>query len=183
MALASTLFRFRIDLSDVDRSVYESLDFRIAQHPSENSEYLLTRVLAYVLNIEDGLEFSPGGLSDPNQPAIVAASGPGEIRVWIEIGNPSAKKLHRAAKSARVVRVYTYKDPDLLVADIQANKVYNADRIEIFSFAPKFLGRLAETLARDNSWNVIFSDGSLTITTGEFSETIEIARHSVGSAK
>ena len=182
MALASTLYRFRIDLSDVDRGVYEALDFRIAQHPSETSTFLLTRVLAYALNVQEGLEFSPGGLSDPDQPALQVTDGPNSILLWIEIGNPSAKKLHRAAKSARAVRVYTYKDPDLLVADIATNKVYNADRIEIFSFAPKFLDRLAVTLERDNAWNVIYSDGSLTVTSGEFSETVEIGRHSTRSA-
>jgi uncharacterized protein YaeQ len=69
MALASTLYRFRIDLSDVDRGVYETLDFRIAQHPSETTTYLLTRVLAYALNTQPGLEFSSGGLSDPDAPA------------------------------------------------------------------------------------------------------------------
>ena len=181
MALAATLYRFRVDLSDVDRGVYETLDFRTAQHPSETSDYLLTRVLAYALNYEDGLEFAPGGLSDPDQAAILAADAPNSIRLWIEIGNPSAKKLHRAAKSARAVRVYTYKDPEALLADMAANKVYNAERIEVYSFPPKFLGRLAENLARDNRWNVMFSDGSLTVTTGEFSETIEIERHSPGA--
>jgi uncharacterized protein YaeQ len=162
----------------VDRGVYESIDTRVAQHPSETSTFLLSRVLAYALNFQEGLDFSPGGLSDPDQPALQATDGPNSVRLWIEIGNPSAKKLHRAAKTAREVKVYTYKDPDLLVADILANKVYHAERIEVFSFAPKFLDRLAETLARDNAWNVIFSDGSLTVTAGEFSETIEIGRHS-----
>ncbi len=181
MALSSTLYRFRIDLSDVERGVYEALDFRTAQHPSETSDYLLTRVLAYALNTQEGLDFAPGGLSDPDQPALLVSEGPNSFPLWIEIGNPSAKKLHRAAKTARQVRVYTYKDPDVLLADIAANKVYNAERIEIFSFPPKFLGRLAETLVRDNSWNVIFSDGSLTVTTGEFSETVELGRHTVGT--
>jgi uncharacterized protein YaeQ len=179
MANASTLYRFRIDLSDVERGVYEAIDFRVAQHPSETPQYLLTRVLAYALNYGEGLDFAPGGLSDPDQPALLATDGPNSILLAIEIGNPSAKKLHRTAKSARAVRVYTYKDPDLLVADIVANKVYNSDRIEIFSFAPKFLDRLAETLERDNTWNVIFSDGSLTVTAGDFSETVEIVRHGV----
>lgn len=179
MALASTLFRFRIDLSDVDRGVYTAIDFRVAQHPSETATYLLTRVLAYALNTREGLDFSPGGLSDPDQPALQATDGPNSVLLWIEIGNPSAKKLHRAAKSARAVRVYTYKDPDLLVADIVANRVYNAERIEIFSFSPQFLERLSETLARDNAWNVIHSDGSLTVTTGDFSETVELDRHPI----
>ncbi|MBS1964064.1 MAG: YaeQ family protein [Bdellovibrionales bacterium] len=181
MALASTLYRFRIDLSDVDRGVYEALDFRAAQHPSETTTYLLTRVIAYALNAQDGLDFSPGGLSDPDQPALQATDGGAAHRVWIEIGNPSAKKLHRAAKSSPVVRVYTYKDPELLVADLAANDVHRSDRIEIFSLPPKFLDRLAETLARDNTWTVLFADGSLSITTGEFSETVDLVRHSVPS--
>ncbi|MES3037442.1 MAG: YaeQ family protein, partial [Bdellovibrionota bacterium] len=50
MALPSTLYRFKIDLSDIERGVYEQLEFRVAQHPSESLVYLLTRVLAYVLN-------------------------------------------------------------------------------------------------------------------------------------
>lgn len=180
MALPSTLYRFRIDLSDVDRGVYEALDFRVAQHPSETLPYLLTRVLAFALNAQAGLDFSPGGLSDPDAPALLAADSSNDIRLWIEIGNPSAKKLHRAAKAARAVRVYAYKDPELLVADVAANPVYRAERIEIFSFPAKFLEGLAETLARDNAWNVLLSDDSLTVTVGDRSETTELGRHPLG---
>jgi len=183
MAHPSTLYRFRIDLSDVDRGVYEKLDCRVAMHPSESPDFLLTRVLAFALNAQDGLEFSAGGLSDPDQPCIQLVDPGSGITLWIEVGNPSAKKLHRAAKSARQVKVYTYKDPEVLLKDIAANKVYHAERIEIFSFPPKFLSRLSETLVRDNLWNIIYSDGSLTVSTGEFSETIEIGRHSANPSR
>lgn len=179
MALPSTLFRFRIDLSDVDRGVYEYLDFRIAQHPSETSVYLVTRILAYALNFEEELKFSPGGLSEPDEPALLISEGGNSIKLWIEIGNPSSKKLHRAAKTAKTVRVYTYKDAELLITDLIANEVYHADRIEIFSFPKKFLDRLAETLVRDNKWNILLSDSSLTVSVGDISETIEIGIHSV----
>ena len=64
------LYRFLIDLSDVDRNIYQTLDFRIAQHPSEIPAYLLTRVLAYALQYQEGLEFSAAGLSDPDAAAI-----------------------------------------------------------------------------------------------------------------
>ncbi len=178
MAHPSTLYRFRIDLSDVDRGVYEKLDFRLAMHPSESHQYLLTRVLAYVLNFEEALNFSSGGLSDPDEPCLQITELNSGIRLWIEIGNPSARKLHRAAKSSKLVKVYTYKDPEVLLADIQANKVYNAERIEIYSLAPKFLDRLTETLDRDNSWNILYSDGSLSVTAGDFSETVELIRYS-----
>ena len=72
MSTTTTLFRFRIDLSDVERGIYEALDFRVAMHPSESMPYLLTRTLAYCLNIQEGLEFSPSGLHDPDTPTLTA---------------------------------------------------------------------------------------------------------------
>jgi uncharacterized protein YaeQ len=179
MANPSTLYRFRIDLSDVDRGVYEALDLRVAMHPSETTQFLLTRVLAYALNFAEGLEFSPGGLSDVDAPAIRKPGEQNRLDLAIEIGNPSARKLHRIAKAAKAVKVYTYKDPDLLLEEMRANEVHRADEIEVYAFEPKFLDRLAATLARDNPWTVMLSDGELTVSSGDTSETFEIRRHLV----
>ena len=176
MAHPSTLYRFRIDLADVDRSVFEKLDLRVAMHPSESLPYLMTRVLAYALNAESELSFSPGGLSDPDSPAIFLEDPGGGEKIWIEIGNPSARKLHRAAKSSKTVKVYTYKDPDLLKKEIASEKVYNADRIEIYAFSDAFLKRLSDLLERDNDWNILRSDDSVTVSSGNFSESFELKR-------
>ncbi len=105
----TVLYRFQIELSDIDRSVYESLDFRIAQHPSETAPFLLTRVLAFALCYEQNLEFSPAGLGDPDVPALSSKGLNGVTNLWIEIGNASARKLHKASKSAKEVKVFTYK--------------------------------------------------------------------------
>ena len=43
MALPATLRRFEIALADADRELYEQLDWRVAQHPSENARYLVAR--------------------------------------------------------------------------------------------------------------------------------------------
>lgn len=179
MALPSTLYRFRIDLSDVDRNHYKQLDIRTAMHPSEAPPYLLTRILAYALNEEDGLEFSPGGLSDPDAPCMSSKSQYGGTKLWIEIGNPSARKLHRASKAAEVAKVYTYKDPEALLREIRANKVHNVEQIGIFSFDPKFLDRIAELLTRDNKWTLVYSDGTITITIQDKTEQTELRKHSV----
>ncbi len=176
MAHPSTLYRFRIDVSDVDRGVYESIDIRVAMHPSETTAFLLTRVLAYVLNLEAGLEFSAEGLAAPDEPAIRRVGAQGALDLWIEIGNPSARKLHKAAKSSSRVKVYTYKDPNVLLQEIHGEKVYHAERIEIFAIPPKFLDRLATTLGRDNPWSVLRSDSTLSVSTGEFSESFELSR-------
>ena len=167
MAHPSTLHRFRIDLSDIDRGVYEKLDLRVARHPSESEEFLLTRVLAFALNFEDDLAFSKGGLSNPDEPCIAMVDPGGGYKLWIEAGNPSTRKLHRATKSSPRVRIYTYKNPELLIAELEAEAIYQPERLELFCFSPGLLESLETTLARDNTWNLIHQDGSLMIQVGE----------------
>ncbi|MGH9750400.1 MAG: YaeQ family protein, partial [Candidatus Polarisedimenticolia bacterium] len=41
MALTATMHAFDIELADADRGVYETLELRVARHPSESVEYLL----------------------------------------------------------------------------------------------------------------------------------------------
>jgi uncharacterized protein YaeQ len=41
MALSATIRRFVITVADSDRDVYETLDLRVAQHPSESERYLV----------------------------------------------------------------------------------------------------------------------------------------------
>ena len=143
MAQPSLLYRFHINLSDIDQGIYKTFDLRLAMHPSESHAYLLTRLIAFVLNDREYLEFAAEGLGDPDAPGINATTPNGEILLWIEIGNPSAKKLHKAAKAARQVKVYTYKDPEILLKEIRSNKVYHAETIEIYSINPKVLENLA----------------------------------------
>jgi uncharacterized protein YaeQ len=180
MAHPSTLYRFQINLSDVDLGVYKTLDLRMAMHPSESHAYLLTRLIAYALNDREFLEFSPEGLSDPDAPALHVTTPHGEILLWIEIGNPSARKLHKASKAARQVKVYTYKDPEPLLKEIRENKVYHAESIEIFSLDAKFLEKLAGRIERKNVWGIIHQEGELNVSVGDIAEVSELRKHEVG---
>lgn len=180
MSKGSTLYRFRISLSDVDRSAYEELDFRVSMHSSETEQFLLTRILAYALNFEDGLEFSQG-LANPDEPAIRMLGTNGEIVKWIDIGNPTPKRLHKASKASRSVRIYTYKDPEGLIREVAGEDIHRAGEIEVYSIPHKFLDTLIPLLERDNEWGVIHSDGELTINIGEDSYATSIGRHQLGS--
>lgn len=157
------LYRFQIELSDIDRGVYETLDFRVAQHPSETAPYLLSRTLAYVLSFQPNLEFTPGGLSDTEAPALRALGAQGMIDLWIEIGNPSTRKLHKAGKAAREVVVFTYKNADVLIEQIRASNVHRANEIKIYAFAAKFLRELESRLTKNNRWSVLHQQGLLNI--------------------
>src|SRR5438045_9730406 len=114
MALTSTIYNVTVDISDVDRGVYQSIAFRLAMHPSESMEYMATRLMAYCLEYTDGIEMT-AGLSDGNEPAIVVRDLTGRITAWIEIGLPDADRLHRASKLAERVAVYPHPAPRILL--------------------------------------------------------------------
>src|SRR3954462_10970358 len=122
MALTATVYNFDVQLSDVDRGVYETLSLRVARHPSETEEYLLTRVLAYCLEYTDGIAFSKG-LADPDKPAVVVRDLTGALRAWIEIGAPDAQRVHKASKASPRVVVYTHKDPARLIQQLSSERI------------------------------------------------------------
>lgn len=173
------LYHFLLDLSDVDRGIYETLDFRLYQHPSEIPVYLLTRGLAYTVSFGPGLEFSGEGLSDPDAPAMKSLGKHGVIDTWIEIGNPSAKKLHKAGKTARQVIVYTYKSADVLIEDIKKNNVHRAEDIEINAFDMSFLTQLEAKLKSNNKWSVLIQQGHIDVGIGDETISTEIRKYKV----
>src|SRR5690606_4697336 len=111
MALNATVHSFAVGLADVDRGVYDDLELRVARHPSETAEFMLTRLLAYCLEYTEGIAFSDGGVSSTDEPAVLARDATGALTAWIEVGAPDAERLHRGSKSAERVAVYTHRDP------------------------------------------------------------------------
>ncbi len=165
MAQTSTLYRFTIDLSDVDRNLYQALEFRTAMHPSESLPFFMTRILAYCLNFQDGLEFS-GGISTPEDPAIRVMGLTGGIDLWIDIGNPTTKRIHKASKSCQEVRIYTHKDAQMLARELQEDQVHKVSQIGLYSLDQRFLNSLGATLARDNQWEMTSNGGELYVGVG-----------------
>ncbi|MGB0588461.1 MAG: YaeQ family protein [Myxococcota bacterium] len=166
MAAGTTIVRFDITLSDVDRGVYDTLELRVAQHPSESDNYLLTRVLAYALEFEDDLSFSKG-LSTPDEPALWSHDPTGALTRWIEVGNPKPDRIHRASKASPTVRIYTYKDLDVLRRSIAGNHIHRIDEIDVVTLPDDVLAPLAANLGRANTWTLLRSDGELYVTVGD----------------
>ena len=167
MALQATVYRFGVQLSNVDRGVYETLDVRMARHPSETERYLLARLFAWCLYLEEGLAFSKGGLSSPDEPALSVHTLDGRLTTWIEIGNPSAERLHKAAKASPRVVVVTHADPALLVADVAAKKVHKAEHIEVTALDGAFLDQVAAHLGdRGCGLELTVTDGELYVVIG-----------------
>jgi uncharacterized protein YaeQ len=178
--LTATIYNFDIDLADQDRGVYETLALRVARHPSESEEYLWTRVLAYALEFVEGIEFSRGGLSDPEEPALLVRDLTGAIRSWIEIGSPDGARLHKASKAAGRVAVYVHKDPAQLIGRLSAERIHRAAAIELYAFDRGFIGKLAPHLDRRVAFSLSISERELYLSIESDTLTSRITRHAIG---
>jgi uncharacterized protein YaeQ len=179
VALSSTIYNFDIDLADADRQVYETLALRVARHPSESEPYLLTRVLAYALEYTEGIGFSRG-LSEPDEPAIFVRDLTGAIRVWVEIGTPDAERLHRAAKAAPRVVVYTHKDPAQIVRRLAGERIHHVEALELYAVDRGLLGELSARLDRRMAFGLSVTGGDLYLSIGSDTLTGGVTRHPVG---
>lgn len=160
MALGSTVLRIKVQLSDADRGVYEALDLRLAQHPSETPSYLVTRLLAYCLSYEEGISFSHG-LSNADEPAVWVKSPDGRLSAWIEVGTPSAERLHKAAKASPRVSVFTHHDPQLLLRETARMPIHRSEQIEVHAPDAALVEALAGKLERSMQWELVRSGGQL----------------------
>jgi uncharacterized protein YaeQ len=161
MALGSTVYHFEIELSDVDRAAYATLDLRLARHPSESLRYLLTRTLAYCLSYEEGIAFSKGGLSSSDEPPVAVRDPTGALQAWIDVGAPSAKRLHKATKAAARVAVFTHVALPLLIAEAASSPVHRLDEIEVWPLEATFLDAVTARLDRKHAMALTRSDGTL----------------------
>ncbi|HEX3777631.1 MAG TPA: YaeQ family protein [Polyangiaceae bacterium] len=164
MALTATMYHFQITLSDVDRGVYEALDLRVARHPSETMRYLLTRTLAYCLSYEDGIVFAKGGLSSAEEAPLSVRDATGALRAWIDIGQPSAERLHKASKAAPRVALFTHVELSLLLREASARPIHRLEELEVWRIEPAFLDALADKIGKNEKFELVRTDGQLYLT-------------------
>ena len=182
MALTATIHNFDIQLSDVDRVVYETLALRVARHPSETEEYLMTRVIAYCLEYAEGIAFSRG-LAEPDEPPIAVRDLTGALQVWIDIGAPDAARLHKASKTAPRVVVYTHKDPAQLVRQLSGERIHRADALELYAVDRDLLAELCARLDRRMTFGLSVSDGQIYVDIDGATLSGTATRFGLGAAK
>ncbi len=175
MALGATIYVFEIELADSDRGVYESFEVRAARHPSEAPDYLITRILAYCLEYTEGISFS-NGLSTPDEPTIAVRDLTGALRAWIDVGAPSAERLHRASKATPRVAVYTHKDVTQLVARLRGERIHRVEELELYALDRDLLANLEARLTRRMAFSLTVMEKHLYVSVAEESLTGIIER-------
>ncbi len=166
MAVGATMIRFDVELSDVSRGVYETIEVRAAMHPSESTRHLVARVLAYCFAYEEGIAFGRG-VSTADEPAVWIKNLRGETTAWIEVGTPSVDRLHRASKTGVRVVVYAHRDPEPWLRELSSAAVHRKDEIEIFALPPTVLDALEAHLSRHERWSITIDDGTVYVTRAE----------------
>ena len=166
MALTSTIHVFTVRLADADRNLYETLQLRVAQHPSESAEYLVTRLLAYCLEYREGIAFSRG-LSDVEEPAITVRDLTGALQAWIEIGTPEAARLHKAGKAAPQVAVYPHRDAAPWLARLAGERIHRGEALAIHAIDGELIAALAQRLERRMAFDLSVAERTLYLTLGE----------------
>ena len=179
MAAGATIHTFDIDVADVDRGVYDSITLRVARHPSETDAYMVTRVLAYCLELEEGIAFG-GGISSTEEPAVLVRDATGSVTAWIEVGAPDAARLHFGSKLAGRVAVYTHRDPAKVLAAWEGKTIHRSGDIVVRSFEPAFIETAVAALARRNTATVSVTEGQLYLDLNGVSASTGVHEHAIG---
>jgi len=109
MALKATISKALLNIANMDSHYYEEHNLTLAQHPSETDLRLMVRVLAFILNAEERLEFCKG-ISQDDEPDLWVKSLGGEIELWIDLGQPDEKRIKKACGRSQKVIIYTYQE-------------------------------------------------------------------------
>jgi uncharacterized protein YaeQ len=89
------------------------------------------------------------------------------MQSWIEVGIPDASRLHKAAKAAPTVAVYSHRGLDQLAARLAGERIHRAAEIRLLAINPELLAGLVARLDRRMNLDLAVSDRTLYVSLGE----------------
>ena len=178
MGLKATVYKATLELSDMDRHVYETFPVVLARHPSETDERMMIRLLAYALHVADPGDRTPLELTqdlwDPDLPALIQNDLTGRIAHWIEVGQPDERKILRAAARADQVTIYSFGPESWWPA--LAGKLARVRNVQAWRISDEQVESLATLAERTMVLQVTVQDGALYVGNGRLSIEITPAR-------
>lgn len=161
MAKNSTIYKADLSISDINRDYYCDHQITLACHPSETTERMMMRILAFALNADERLT-PAAGMSDADEPDLWLKDLTGAISLWIEVGQPDERRILKACGRSELVKIYTYGTKPGLWLDSIESRIAKAKNVQIYSVSSgssKALAELAErsmelqiTIDHDEIW-------------------------------
>ena len=156
MALKPTIYKLRIAISDLNHDYYDSLNLTVAQHPSENLERMMARIVAFCLNAQENLTFTKG-LSSVEEPDIWVKTLDGQISVWIDMGEPAVDRIKKSSRLAPEVKVYSFNSKSDTWWEQSKNKVLSFKNVKFYQFEWSQVQTLATFAKRNMDWSLSIS--------------------------
>ena len=173
MALKATINKATIHLSDMDRHYYDTLQLTVAQHPSETNRRMMIRLIAFVLNANEHLQFGKG-VSDEDEAAIWQINYSEVIELWIELGQLDEKRLKKACNRAQQVKLYCYGSSVDTWWQQSKSKLNQFDKLSIESFSEETSQALEQLADRSMELQISIQAGQCWLTCGEQTLLIEL---------
>jgi len=181
MALKASIYKVRLQLSDMDRGVYGEHLLTIARHPSETDERMMMRVLAYALHTpadsnRGALELAKS-LWDTDEPDLWQKDLTGEIVQWIDVGQPDERRIMRASPRAERVVVLSYASSTPVWWSNISSKISRARNVAVWQIEAVHSLALAALAQRSMQLQISVQDGSLWVS--DTTSTVEITPHAL----
>lgn len=109
MATKATIYKAFINIANMDIHYYKEHNLTLAKHPSENDVRLMIRLVAFILNANEELVFCKG-ISQDDEPDLWQKDLSGDIKLWIDLGQPDEKRIKKACGRSDRVIIYTYQE-------------------------------------------------------------------------
>lgn len=171
MAIKATIYKANLQLADMDRNLYLDHPVTIARHPSETDERMMVRLLALALNLpadaDHGTLELAKDLWEVDEPALWHKDLTGEIKHWIEIGQPDDKRLMKASGRADRVSVYSFSASTPIWWNAIAGKLARATKLSVWQVEPAQSQALATLAQRTMQLQLSVQDGSVYIGDGQ----------------
>ena len=176
MALKATIFKADISITDMDRNYYNEHNLTIARHPSENDERMMLRIIAFIVNAHERLQFTKG-LSDDDEPDLWQKSFSDEIELWIELGQPSEQRIKKGCNQSQQMMIYSYANNSFEEWwKKEKTKLQTRKNLSVFTLPEELITTLANTVQRSMQIQATIQDGQIWLTIGgaDTTESLEI---------
>ena len=176
MALKATIFKADISITDMDRNYYNDHNLTIARHPSENDERMMLRIIAFIANAHERLQFTKG-LSDDDVPDLWQKSYSDEIELWIELGQPSEQRIKKGCNQSQQMMIYAYADNSFdMWWKKEGSKLQLRKNLSVFTVPESLAAQLSAAVQCSMQIQVTIQDGQmwLTIDGSEASQSLEV---------
>lgn len=179
MALKPTIYKAQVELADSDRNHFESLSLTLACHPSETLERMAVRLLVFCLHAAPGLAFTRG-ISTADEPDLWQQTESGEIRQWIETGQPDEARLRKACGRSGEVVVYAFGKSADTWWTLNGEAIAALPRLQAWQFDWQEVTAMARMIDRTMRLSISIVGGVIYVDDGAESLSLEPTRLTSG---